>query len=119
MIRLCILHSLCILLFSIPLLGQENHTLNFTSKYTVQNLPNPKLLGEDHYVSNPDFILYESTVARLDQQFATLEKKYAVELVVVMVDDFQGTDDFGFALRLFNHWGIGKKGFDNGLLLFI
>src|SRR5690606_9140844 len=30
-----------------------------------------------------------------------------------------GEDDFQFALELFNTWGIGKAGADNGLLLFV
>lgn len=37
----------------------------------------------------------------------------------MVVRDFDSEDDFNFALQLFQAWGIGKAGADNGLLLFI
>ncbi len=34
--------------------------------YTVDNLPSPKIKGQDYFVSNPDGILSSGTVAELD-----------------------------------------------------
>lgn len=87
--------------------------------YTVESLPSPKEAGQDFYVSNPDGILSEDAVVRLNAMAAAIEKVSGAEYAIVVLDDFEGDDIFEFALELFNHWGIGKKEGDNGLLLFI
>lgn len=48
-----------------------------------------------------------------------VEKETNVEFAVVLVNDLGGDTVEHFALRLFEEWGIGKKGQDNGLLLLI
>src|SRR5690606_36784999 len=50
---------------------------------------------------------------------ANIEKQNSSEFALVAVNDYQGSSDFSFALDLFTHWGIGKRGSDNGLLLFL
>lgn len=87
--------------------------------YSIENLPSPKLRGQDFYVSNPDNILSSSTVVRIDELLANLEKESQAEFGIVVVNNYQGDSDFEFALSLFNSWGIGKSESNNGLLLFI
>lgn len=41
------------------------------------------------------------------------------EIAVVIVDDYQGMEENAFATELFNHFQIGKKGKNNGVLLLI
>ncbi len=48
-----------------------------------------------------------------------LERKTSVEIAVVTVNDLNGMDLEGYAADLFEEWGIGKKGKDNGLLLLL
>lgn len=87
--------------------------------YTVDQVPSPKAAGQDYYVSNPDHILDEATVAILDSISLDIDKTTGSEYAIVIVDDFEGDDDFQFAYDLFNKWGIGKSETNNGLLLFI
>lgn len=93
--------------------------LNVYAQYSVQSVPNPKTLGDEHYVSDPDGNLSSSTRAQLDAISAGIEHANGSEFAVVVVDDYKGGSDFKFALDLFTHWGIGKQGSDNGLLLFL
>ncbi len=87
--------------------------------YTVDNLPSPKIKGQDYFVSNPDGILSSGTVAELDGLSTQIEATTKSEFAIVVVNDYVGDSDFEFALKLFNAWGIGKKESNNGLLLFI
>lgn len=87
--------------------------------YTVETLPSPKEAGQDFYVSNPDAILSSATVDQLNWVSAGIDKVSGTEYAVVAVNDFEGYDVFEFALKLFNTWGIGKQGQNNGLLLFV
>ncbi|TDG34948.1 TPM domain-containing protein [Pedobacter changchengzhani] len=91
----------------------------FSQKYyKVEDIPNPKSAGQNYFVSNPDGIL--TNVEFLDSALVNLEKETKVEFAIVVVKNFEeNADDFEFALDLFKHWGIGKKGANNGLLLFI
>lgn len=93
--------------------------LDASAQYPVQGVPNPKSQGSDHYVSDPDGKLSGDTVAQLDTIGARIERSNGSEFAIVVVGDYQGASDFSFALDLFNHWGIGKRGSDNGLLLFL
>lgn len=89
------------------------------AQYTVESLPNPKSRGQDHFVSDPDANLSAGTVAELDALAARIEAETGSEFAVAVVNDYAGDSDFRFALDLFTHWGIGKRGADNGLLLFL
>lgn len=45
------------------------------------------------------------------------ERATSAEIAVVTLTSLEGSEIDDFANRLFNQWGIGKKGKDNGLLL--
>jgi uncharacterized protein len=83
---------------------------------TVQSIPNQKLLNGS-YVSNPDKILEDGTVAQIDTLLKSLEKKTTVQVAVVVVQSIGEADIFDFAQQLFVTWGVGQKENDNGLLL--
>lgn len=88
-------------------------------KYTIENLPNPKVDGQTFFVSNPNGILSTYTVQILNDQCQQIESVTGAEYAIVVVNDYFGDSDFDFAFALFNKWGIGKKNANNGLLLFI
>lgn len=88
-------------------------------QYSISNIPNPKDNGQDYFVSNPDHVLSSYVADSLNRLLVDLEGKTSAEFAVVVVNDFDGEDDFEFALALFNTWGIGKTENDNGLLLLI
>jgi uncharacterized protein len=104
--------TLGILLIFVP-------TVSAQKIYTVDQVPSPKAAGQDYFVSNPDHILDEATVALLDSISLDIDKTTGSEYAIVIVNDFEGDDDFQFAYDLFNKWGIGKSETNNGLLLFI
>lgn len=86
--------------------------------YKVDEIPSPKLAGQDYFVSNPDGIL--SNVSTINEALVELERQTKVEFAVVAVNDFdQNQEDFEFAKAIFDKWGIGKAGSNNGLLLLI
>lgn len=86
-------------------------------KYSVDEIPDPKKMGQDYYVSDPDRILFN--VDSINRLITKLEQQTKTEIAVVVVKDFdENLDEFDFGLQLFRKWGIGKKDVNNGLLLF-
>lgn len=53
----------------------------------------------------------------LENFLQEVERKTTAEIAVVTVKNLDGGDINDYATRLFEHWGIGKKGKDNGALL--
>jgi len=89
------------------------------AQYTLSTLPNPKTNGQDFYVSNPDRVISTWAADSVNRIAIEINQKTKAEVAIVLVNDFQGEDDFEFALNLFNSWGIGNKERNNGLLLFV
>lgn len=83
--------------------------------YRVEDVPNVQRMDSRRYVSNPDGILSETTVARLDALCASLRERGLAQVAVVAVDDIEGGDTFTFAVDLFDSWGVGGKKSNNGL----
>ncbi|MBI1909591.1 MAG: TPM domain-containing protein [Deltaproteobacteria bacterium] len=55
--------------------------------------------------------------AQLSALSHQLEKASGIEMTMVTVPSLEGEDIEGYAVKLFEKWGIGKKGKNNGLLL--
>jgi uncharacterized protein len=56
---------------------------------------------------------------QLTQQLQAHEKATGEQLVVVTLEDLQGTDIADFGYQLGRHWGIGQKDKNNGALLIV
>ncbi len=86
---------------------------------TVQQVSNPR----QHYhgwVTDMAEILSPSTETQLNQMISDLEAKNGSEIAVVTVPETQpAATPKEFATKLFNYWGIGKKGRDNGVLFLV
>lgn len=104
--------TICSLLLclSIDVVGRE---------YTVQNLPNIHLQDKTKFTTNPDHILSEATCDTIDKYLYALEQQTGIEAVVVAVSSIGETSCFDFSHQLLNHWGVGKKGKDNGLVILL
>lgn len=85
----------------------------------VQSVPNVRLTDRFAYVGNPDNVLAQSDVAAINRMAADLERRLGVQLAVVAVKDLGGGDARTFATDLFNLWGVGRKGQDDGLLILL
>jgi len=86
--------------------------------YTPAEVPNPKAVDNSH-VSNPDGIIGADTVAALNATLGELERTTGAQVAVVAIDDTDPHDIFSFAQALFEHWGIGDRDRDDGLLVLL
>ncbi len=78
-----------------------------------EEIPNPRTDGG--WVVDQAEVLDDDAELRLNTLISELEQETTVEVAVVTVDDTELTPR-EFTTALFNHWGIGKAGADNGLL---
>ena len=85
--------------------------------YTIETIPNVRLSNRYNHVSNPDGIIQPETVARINQMLQTVEDSLGIEVAVVAIRSIGENDARMFATDLFQHWGLGKKEQDNGLLI--
>ncbi|MDO4755727.1 MAG: TPM domain-containing protein [Parabacteroides sp.] len=102
----------CLYLFLLLPFGVTAQT-----EHTVKTIPNLRLENQLNHVSNPDGILQMDTVARINHILQALEDSMGIEVAVVAVRSIGENDARMFANDLFKHWGLGKKGEDNGLLI--
>ena len=80
----------------------------------AQQMPQPQ-----GYVSDFAGIIpaeYETRITAVCEQ---LDKQTTAEIAVVTMPDIGGQSEELYATELFQRWGIGKKGKDNGILLFL
>ncbi len=88
-----------------------------TKEYTLESVPNVRLQNKMRYVSNPDGILSQEACDSIDNMLWKLEKKTSIEVSVVAIHSIGNNDAFQFVHDLFNKWGVGRKGKDNGLMI--
>lgn len=101
---------LCLALLSFPLPSLA---------VTVQDVPNPRQVYGG-WVTDMVNLLNSQTKAELNQTISKLEAENGTEIAVVTVPDTApSATPKQFATQLFNYWGIGKKGRDNGVLFLI
>ena len=91
----------------------------FATPYTPSTVPHPRQWNASAFVSNPDAILTTAEASAIQQVAVQLNQATGVELVTVALRDIGYADAFDFALELFNRWGIGARGRNNGVLIFL
>src|ERR671933_606729 len=85
----------------------------------VKDVPNPRQINGT-WVTDMAEMLDEPTKAQLNSMISQLERKNGTEIAVVTVPETApAASPKEFTTKLFNYWGIGKKGKDNGGLLLI
>lgn len=74
-----------------------------------------------NYTPINDFagILKNNEVQILNNQLRKYEKESSAQIAVVTITSLGGKTVENYANELFNQWGIGQKGADNGILLLI
>jgi uncharacterized protein len=83
---------------------------------TVQQIPNPRQVNGG-WVSDQANILSAETEAQLNKLLWQLKTNTGAEFAVVTVPNTSSASSpKEFATELFNYWGIGEQGKDNGLL---
>lgn len=96
----------------------SNLAIAQSTVWTVETIPNVKLITNS-YVSNPDTVLTEASVERINAKLSQLERETTVQVAVVAVRSIGNADIFDFAQQLFTSWGIGHSKKDNGLLILL
>jgi uncharacterized membrane protein YgcG len=85
----------------------------------VKDVPNPRQINGT-WVTDMAEMLDEPTKAQLNAAISQLERKNGTEIALVTVPETApAASPKEFTTKLFNYWGIGKKGKDNGVLLLI
>jgi len=64
-------------------------------------------------------ILSPEEKASLESISRQIEQKTSAEVVIVLVKSLEGRNLEEYALEIFNTWGLGKKGKDNGVLVLV
>jgi uncharacterized protein len=83
----------------------------------VQEVPNPRPTGG--WVTDMVGILTPQQKQQLNALIDALERDTGAEMAVVILQRTVGAEPKAFATELFNHWGIGKKGENNGILVLV
>ncbi|MEY3323539.1 MAG: hypothetical protein RLZZ417_3122 [Bacteroidota bacterium] len=84
--------------------------------FTPETVPNEKIQNNS-YISDPSKILDEDTYNQINTTLSFLEDSVKCEVSLVLLPSIGELVPKDFAYDLFNLWGIGKKGTDNGLLI--
>ena len=84
------------------------------SPVIAQDIPDP--VG---YVNDFAYLLSSDVVSSLNARLAALENDTSAEVAVVTIDSLNGDTIEEYAVQLFEHWGIGQKNQDNGILFLI
>ncbi|WP_409035677.1 TPM domain-containing protein [Leptospira kanakyensis] len=80
----------------------------------VSKVPNPKEL-RNSWVEDSAGVLTDTSV--IDNMISAEEASSGLEIAVVTLPTIGSYVPKDFAVALFNHWKIGKKGKDNGILV--
>ncbi|WP_190303396.1 TPM domain-containing protein [Pseudanabaena sp. UWO311] len=85
----------------------------------ISDIPNPRRVNGT-WVSDVANILSADTEARLNKRISQLAANNGSEIAVVTVPDTTPASTVkAYATELFNTWGIGKRGLDNGVLFLV
>jgi uncharacterized protein len=86
------------------------------STFDINSISDPKTLNES-YVSNPDLLLSDETVADLNGRLASLDQSGVAHIDVVFVKSIGDQIPKDVANVLFRKWKIGDAKKNNGLLI--
>lgn len=81
----------------------------------ASEIPNPRL--KNSWIVDEGALLSVSEHSEINALITQTEANTGAEIAVVLLNTIGSKDPKTFAVDLFKHWGIGKKGVDNGLLL--
>lgn len=88
-----------------------------TTEWTPKNLPMPYLKDKTQHVCNPEQILSQAATDSINNMLTVLEEKRGVQAIVVVVGHVENADAYRFGMDLAEHYGIGSKEQNSGLLI--
>ena len=78
-------------------------------EYGIDDIPNVQVENRYRFTSNPDGILSQWAVAKIDSICYDLRHRGIAQTAVVAVAEIDSDDVFEFAYELFSKWGVGNK----------
>ena len=86
---------------------------------TAKDTVNPKKICSSCYVSDQDDLLDNETENEINNLLSRLQKSTTAEVAVVALNGTDKTSARDLSMELFDLWGVGKKGSDNGLIILL
>lgn len=86
-------------------------------EYGPSDVPNVHLRDSTRYVSDPSGHFSSQELERIDAAAHRIWEKTTAEIAIVVLPGIEHNNPEDFTEKLFNRWGIGQKGQDNGLLI--
>ncbi|MBQ2210873.1 MAG: TPM domain-containing protein [Prevotella sp.] len=86
-----------------------------TTYWNADNIPIPYLQDSTQYVSNPDNVLSQDAVNRMNVTLQRLRLELGVQSVVIAVNHIENDDPFRMAQDVGNKYGVGYH--DRGLVV--
>lgn len=84
----------------------------------IGNVPNVRL-ENDSRITDPHHILTDWAEDTINAILKEIEEELDYEVAVVCLNSIGSNDPHDFGVELFNLWGIGDAGTDNGLLMLL
>lgn len=91
---------------------------SFAEDDIIPARPTPPRLVNNLSKEFPDF-LSGTEQAQLEEKLVKFNDSTSNQVAIVIVDDIGDYDANEFAVKLFNKWGIGQQGKNNGVLILI
>ena len=88
-----------------------------TEAWNADNIPIPYLQDSTQYVSNPDSVLTQPAVDRMNQALSALEHELGVQSVVIVVNHIENDDPYRMAQDVGNKYGVGYN--NRGLVIVV
>jgi uncharacterized protein len=80
--------------------------------------PVPERLYNNLSKEFPQF-LSDGDAARLEDKLEQFSNETSNQICVVIVDDLNGEDASQYSFKVGNDWAVGKKGFNNGIVILV
>ena len=71
------------------------------------------------YINDYAHVFSQETTTKMQQLLQTIETKTSIEIAVATIETTSPLEIESYAVKLFEKWGIGKKGKDNGVLIIV
>jgi uncharacterized protein len=92
----------------------------FSENRSPESIPNPKSVGSEwHSIFDETSFISNEEKTQLQTILDEIEKEKGVQIAIVILDSIGENEPKTFAHDLFQHWGIGRKGIDDGLLFLL
>ena len=88
-----------------------------TPYWNAENIPIPYLQDASQYVSNPDSVLSQGAVNRMNITLQRLEKELNIQSIFIVVNHIENDDPFRMAQDVGNKYGVGIQ--NRGLVVVV